>query len=61
MMNKSNKNASIDGIGSIPGGEYDVVSVDGIGKIKGKVICNELKADGLLKILIVAEVLAVKV
>ena len=43
------KNANIDGIGSITSGEYDSVSIGGIGKIKGKVSCNKLVTDGMLK------------
>lgn len=44
-----NRNANIDGIGSITGGEYDVITIDGIGKVKGNVTCSRLVVDGMLK------------
>lgn len=39
----------IQGIGSIPKGEYDAITIEGICKIKGNVVCNQLNVQGLLK------------
>lgn len=45
-MSRDNK---IEGIGSIIGGEYDTVKIEGVGKIKGDVKCEELLVEGLYK------------
>ncbi|MGL6174999.1 MAG: hypothetical protein ACRC1P_10385 [Cellulosilyticaceae bacterium] len=45
-MSRNNK---IEGIGSVTEGEYDVVSIEGIGKIKGNVSCNKLVVEGIYK------------
>ena len=43
------ENARIDGIGSVAGGEYGVILVDGIGRIKGNITTENIKVDGMLK------------
>jgi len=40
---------TIDGIGSIYGGEYDEITVDGVGTLKEDVTVNCLKVDGIFK------------
>jgi len=44
------RNEIIEGIGSITKGEYDVIKIEGISKIKENVICNNLHVEGLLKV-----------
>jgi len=43
------RSEKIDGIGSIHGGEYDVISVDGIGKLKGDASAKRIIIDGIFK------------
>lgn len=43
------RNEKIEGIGSVHGGEYDVVAVEGVGKLKGEVTANKIAVEGLLK------------
>lgn len=43
------QNLTIDGIGTLSGGEYATVAVDGIANIDGDLICQSMSVDGLLK------------
>lgn len=43
------RNESIEGIGSVRGGEYGVISVEGVGKLKGKITAEKIKAEGMIK------------
>jgi len=43
------KNERVDGIGSVYGGEYDTISFDGIGKLKGAATAKKVTVDGLFK------------
>lgn len=42
-------NEKVDGIGSILAGEYDVIEVDGIGKLKGNATARQVLIEGLFK------------
>lgn len=51
-MSKTNLSSlSIDGLGSYPGGDYDKVSIAGIGKIQDDVTCNFFDVSGKGKLL----------
>lgn len=43
------QNLTIDGIGTLNGGEYGIVKVDGIAHINGDLVCETMDVDGLLK------------
>lgn len=43
------KDERIEGIGSIHGGEYDTIYIEGIGKLKGDVVARRIVVDGLFK------------
>lgn len=43
------KKSSIDGIGSMYGGEYEDITVDGIGKLKSSAKARNVKIDGIFK------------
>lgn len=43
------RDCTIDGIGSLWGGKYGNVNVDGIGKVRGEIECDAFTVDGLLK------------
>jgi cytoskeletal protein CcmA (bactofilin family) len=43
------KNENIEGIGSVHGGEYDTIQVDGIGKLKGNAAVRNINVDGMFK------------
>lgn len=43
------RDTKLEGIGSISGGEYNKVSIEGIGKVKGNIICQELTVQGIYK------------
>lgn len=43
------QNAKISGMGSIHGGEYKEVSVEGMGKLKGSIIAEKVTVDGMFK------------
>lgn len=43
------KNECIEGIGTVQGGEYDRISIEGVGKLKGMATANKLTAEGLFK------------
>lgn len=43
------KTEKIAGIGSIPGGEYESISIEGIGKLKGKTKAESVHVEGLFK------------
>ena len=40
---------SIEGVGSIYGGEYDAINVEGMGKLKGNATANKVTVDGMFK------------
>ena len=46
MDNNYTNNLMIDGSGSAPGGTYDTVRINGIGKINGDVICRMFRING---------------
>lgn len=41
------KRERIGGIGSVSGGEYDSIQIDGIGKLKGRIKANQISASGM--------------
>ena len=41
------KRERIGGIGSVSGGEYDSIRIDGIGKLKGRIKANQISASGM--------------
>ena len=43
------RSEKIEGIGSILAGEYDVIEVEGIGRLKGNVTARQLIVDGIFK------------
>ena len=43
------KNEEVDGIGSVFGGEYDTISFNGIGKLKGETVAKKVIVDGIFK------------
>ncbi len=43
------KNASLDGIGTLNGGEYNKVELDGISKLKHPLIAKSVSIDGIFK------------
>jgi len=43
------KNEKVEGIGSVYGGEYDTISFEGIGKLKGDVTAKKVMVDGIFK------------
>ncbi|MFR1517812.1 MAG: hypothetical protein ACLSVG_03405 [Clostridia bacterium] len=43
------RSEKIDGIGSMTGGEYDSIQIDGIGKLKGDAKANQVSVDGILR------------
>ncbi len=49
-MNEEKRNMKISGSGSMPGGEFDKVSVSGAGKVDGSLRCEELNCSGSAKI-----------
>lgn len=48
-MNTRQMNLKIDGIGSINGGDYDQIKIDGVGKVIGDLSFNMMKIDGTCK------------
>ena len=40
---------SFEGVGSIYGGEYDAINVEGVGKLKGDATVNKVTVDGMFK------------
>ncbi len=49
-MSEEKRNMKISGSGSMPGGEFDKVSVSGAGKVDGSLRCEELNCSGSAKI-----------
>ncbi len=49
-MNEEMRNMKISGSGSMPGGDFDKVSVSGAGKVDGSLRCEELNCSGSAKI-----------
>ena len=43
------KNASLDGIGMLNGGEYNKIELDGISKLKHPLIAKSVSIDGIFK------------
>ncbi|MBM7582080.1 hypothetical protein JOD02_000937 [Caldicoprobacter guelmensis] len=43
------KSEKVEGIGSIQGGEYQTISIDGIGKLKGPVTARQITVNGMFK------------
>lgn len=43
------RNETIDGIGSLSGGEYNEVTIDGIGKLKKPLTASKITVDGMFK------------
>ncbi len=46
---KKRRSVGLDGMGSINGGEYDKVNIDGMGKQTGNIRCDEFNVNGMFK------------
>ncbi|MBP2001754.1 cytoskeletal protein CcmA (bactofilin family) [Paenibacillus shirakamiensis] len=40
----------ISGVGTYPGGNYALISIDGVGRVNGNLICEEIECNGTVKL-----------